>query len=329
MSKRHVTYTSNIALILSLDGDHIKQKTLCVIKKYSKLLDVKKISIMLCCIYYNIKVKLIFYKMTNDDINSIINVSIYENNKYYLNYIDNNINVINFIGEDKFISLLHEISDMNLNNFVLFIAKRLQIDNSYDDGDSFGGIFNKRFIVSSLCTENMQLNIIKPLHKIFKLTGEDFQSNDDEIMYNIRNNNRVDIVKYLHKKCDNICYYNLIRNNNKLDIFRYLYEEIKLSKDDFKLYFRSYEYEHLEIFKYLYEKIKLTKEDFQMENNNAFKWVCKYGCIEIVKYLHQEIGLTKEDLQSQENNKTLYFDPEDSKYLHEHIGLTFSGHKEW
>lgn len=297
--KRHVSCILNISSILSLDGNHINQETLYVIKKYSKTMDIKKISIMIKYIKYNIKTKLIFYKMSDDDINSIIIFSLDYDNKYYLNHIDDNINITNVMKKNYLIKCFYESSEKNNVNSVLFLAKRLQIDDydssdddsdyssdssdssdDSDDDDDYDYIFNKKTILDSLCTNEMHLNIIKHLQKIFKLTKQDFKLNNNSVIRYACATGHDVIVKYLHKK-------------------------IKFTKEDLKIphgkYFVSLllnccelacEYGNLDIIRYLHKEFELTKEDFG-------SWSCMYSCknghINVVKYLHKEVGLTKKD----------------------------------
>jgi len=294
--KRHVSCILNISSILSLDGNHINQETLYVIKKYSKTMDIKKISIMIKYIKYNIKTKLIFYKMSDDDINSIIIFSLDYDNKYYLNHIDDNINITNVMKKNYLIKCFYESSEKNNVNSVLFLAKRLQIDDydssdddsdyssdssdssdDSDDDDDYDYIFNKKTILDSLCTNEMHLNIIKHLQKIFKLTKQDFQSDDNRVIKYACLKDDVDVVKFLHKKI-NLTKEDLTKKDLEISNSN---NYIQLAKNCYKF---ACDKEYNNIIKYLHEKFGFTKEDF----NDDFECPLSLTNEHVIKYMRQK-----------------------------------------
>jgi len=312
-----------MAFILSFDGNYINKNTLNIVKKYSKLLDVKKTSILTKCITHNIKVKIIFYKMNNDDINLIITTSLINNDKYYLNYIDYNVDVVNFINRKTLVMYFYESLQKNNVSVTLFLMRKLQFDDDIENVGMSGPIGRTGDIEVTGATG--------PIGRTGDIAVTGFYGPSGPIgatgsvgpsgifgtsgptgavgavgpsnIFNYQN----DRYRYAYNK-ENIIL-SMIKeiSNNNFYVIKYFYKNFGLTKQDFQLHEHDIlsvvcKKSDINIVKYFHKKIGLTKKDFQKNNNYVCRLVCQYGCIKIVKYLHEEIGLEKEDFQSDNNH---------------------------
>ena len=287
---RHSTYVTHMASILTFDGKYINKNTSHIVKKYNKLLDIKKLSIITKCITNNIRVKIMFYKMNINDIDLIVTTSFDCGNKHYLKYINDNVNIINVVGnmdpEGYMRNLLYKY-DVNINSVMFYVKSLRFIDNKndddYDDDDYYDDYYDddnsKHILIKFLCA-NGYLSVIKNLYKNNVLTIQDFQLCDENLcifgtVYETTcKNGHVGVIKYLHKKIG----LEKLKSCNLLYVF-----------------------DHFDIIKYFHQEIGLTKEDFRKYDNYACKLACSRGHVKIVKYLHQEIGLTTDNFQSYNN----------------------------
>ena len=253
---RHTTHVTHMASILTFDGKYINKNTSHVVKKYNKLLDIKKLSIITKCITNNIRVRIMFYKMNINDIDLIVTTSLDCGNKHYLKIINNNINIIKKTPNEYMQEYIHKLLYKNNINAIMFFVKILQF-NDIDDN-------NDKLLISHLC-ENGYLNVIKYLHKYNVLSIHYFQFQ----IITACKNGHINIVKYLHTKvglttqdfrsCDNIACCLAVSNGN------------------------------LKTVKYLHTKIGLTKDDFKSRGIMPCIFACCNSRLDIVKYFFQEI----------------------------------------
>jgi len=217
------------------------------------------------------------------------------------------------------INIVPVLYQLNYNDINLLITESLKYGNIYMMTLINNCIkIDKKLLIKQIqsACNNGHCNVIKCLHKKFKLTKQDFKIRNNIACKMACEYDHFNIVKYLHRKiglskqdfksndCNSVCI--LACEYDYINIVKYLHTKFGFTKEDFQL-FGSYTCRiacvksNYNVIRYLHKQIGLSREDFQTNNNEACKRACENGQLSIVKYLHQEIGLTKQDFQSSRN----------------------------
>jgi len=225
---RHISSTCQMSYWISINDSN---RYGCIHKKYSKLLNIRNINVILNCIEHNIKVSIIFYQMTSDNVELMFKKALDRCNLYYLNLISNNYDTKIFVEKlgklnmYKYTQTCSREGNLNVLKFMYF---KLNIE--------VVGYVN---IVHA--SRNEYLNILKFFHKI-----DDYNNQLEGVCSAISTYYKcsmVKIIKYFHrvimmdKKVFESCGNKLLSqacNHGQIDALRYLCEYIKIDMSTYK-----------------------------------------------------------------------------------------------
>jgi len=227
LKKRHVSSSANISSWFTTNVKFINKTTAHLL--YLPYINQKNVPLLIKLIKLGINVTPIIYWMKIETVNLLNEHCVVYNN---LNVLKK-INIFNTFNNEYLNELLQSSSENGNLKIIKLIGNKITLHT-----DNFR---SKNNYCLRLACRNNHFAIIKYLHKKINLTINDFRAYNNEACRFSCDYGHINIVKYIHKHVK-LTITDFRSENNYAckfaevyDVIRYLYEEIGLTKYDFRM----------------------------------------------------------------------------------------------
>jgi len=227
---RHISLTHNFSFFSHLKKEYENDPNINIprdiFNKYKQYMNNKNYETMKSCIEIKINIQLIIYHLTNNQINSLVELTIFNDNLYHMKQLEKYLNceIIN-----KNISIIHGDNRVNMIKYLY----SLNICNTFPYNHPYYSLINYSKVAS-----------LKYLHKIFKLNRESFVSSSDCLYIGpVLLFGHINFLRYFHK------HFNLTKNdlfdhmnitycvdcicNGRIEFIRFMHLILHFTRNDF------------------------------------------------------------------------------------------------